>query len=439
MSLIHTGVTPKIKENAMTEPFVEATRHLYQSEAHFFEVRATTMDMLANTFMRAPGSSVGTFAVESALDELAEKLRMDPIELRVRNEPEVDPLNGKSFSQRAMVETYRLGAKKFGWSPRAGQRLGRRDGDWLVGTGMAGAYYPYNRIPGGAARVTLDRNGKLLVELASHEMGMGTATVVAMLAAERFGVRYEDVDVRYGDNQLPGALLAGGSQQTASIGASLFAAHEAMVGELVKLAPSGSPWAAMEVAELSTARGGLALSESPSTFISYGELLQRAGRSSVTAHAESAPPTESQQWSMHSYGAVFCEVRVNADTGEVRVPRITGAYDCGKILNAKTAASQLRGGIIMGLGAALMEETTLDKRSGRIINASMAEYHVPVHLDVPEIDILWTDIPDPQAPTGARGLGEISVTGIAAAVANAVYDATGKRIRHLPITLDKLI
>ena len=438
-ALIHTGVTPKIEQNAMTEPLIEATQRMYRADTMLLEVRATTMDMLANTFMRAPGSAVGTFALETALDELAEKLEMDPIALRIRNEPETDPVSGKPFSQRALIEAYRKGAERFGWTPRNGRRQGRRDGDWLVGTGMASAYYPYNRMPGGAARLTIDQHGQVLVELAGHEMGMGTTTVTAALVAERLAVAYEDVEVRYGDNRLPGSLIAGGSQQTASIGASVIAAHAAIVMELARLAPAGSPWAGQPAAALMTINAGLALVDRPTAQIGFRQLLQRAGRASVSAQAEAAAPTEARTWSMHSYGAVFCEARVNADTGELRVSRIAGVYDCGRILNAKTAASQFRGGIIMSLGMAMMEETAFDERSGRIMNPSIAEYHVPVHLDVPTIDVSWTDIPDPRSPTGARGIGEISMNGASAALANAVYDATGRRIRNLPITLDKLI
>lgn len=437
-ALIHTGVTAKIEQNAMTEPFIEATQHLYHSGATLLEVRATTMDMLANTFMRAPGSAVGTFALETALDELAEKLKMDPIDLRIRNEPDVDPMNGKRFSQRALVQAYRMGAERFRWTPRGGERMGRREGEWLVGTGMATAYYPYNRFPGGAARLTLGPD-TVVVELAGHEMGMGMTTAVAAVTAERLGVGFDSVEVRYGDNRLPGAHLAGGSQQTASINAAVLAAHGALLSALADLAPAGSPWSGKPPAALVTVRAGLALAEHPDTHIGFDQLLQRAGRPSISVEATAPQPTESEAWSMHSYGAVFCEARVNANTGELRVARVTGVYDCGKILNAKTAASQFRGGIIMSLGMAMMEETLFDERNGRIMNPSLADYHVPVHLDVPAIDIGWTDIPDPHAPVGARGIGEISMNGASAALANAVYDATGKRIRHLPITLDKLL
>lgn len=438
-ALIHTGVTPKIKQNAMTEPFIESTRRLYHSDNMLLEVRSTEMDMMANTFMRAPGSSVGSFALETALDELAEKLKLDPIALRIRNEPEQDPLNDKPFSQRAIVQAYRMGAERFGWVPRAGKRLGRREGEWLIGTGVAGGFYPHYRLPGGAARVTVDRDGKLLVEVAGHEMGMGMATTVAAVAAERFSVDFDQVEVRYGDNKLPGNHLAGGSQQTGSINGALIAAHTVLLNELQKLAPPGSPWAGQRPETLATVRGGLALAERPDERISYGQLLKRAGQPSITVTGNVATPAENDKWSIGSYSAVFCEARVNADTGEVRVSRLTGVYDCGKILNAKTAASQLRGGIIMSLGLALMEETQFDERTGRVVNASMAEYHMPVHLDVPVLDVAWTDIPDPQVPAGARGMGEVGMNGASAALANAVYDATGRRVRDLPITLDKLI
>jgi xanthine dehydrogenase YagR molybdenum-binding subunit len=438
-ALVHTGVTPKIKQNAMTEPFIEATQRLYRADATLLEVRSTDMDTLANTFMRAPGSAVGSFAVETAMDELAEKLGMDPIELRIRNEPTVDPTTGKSFSQRALLQAYSMGAERFGWTPRNGQRAGRREGDWLVGTGVATAYYPYNRFPGGAARVTLDNKGRLLVELAGHENGVGMTTTTSILAAERFGVDFDHVDVRYGDIRLPGSHPAGGSQQTASIGAAMLAAHKAMLHELAKAAPTGSPWFGKSADQLITLRGGLALAEDPKAHIGFRQLLHGAGRPSITVQADSAAATEGEAWSMHSYGAVFCEVRVNVDTGELRVSRVTGVYDCGKIINAKTAASQFRGGIIMSLGLAMMEEALIDERTGRVMNASMTDYHMPVHLDVPSIDVAWTDIPDPHSPTGARGVGEISMNGASAALANAVYDATGKRIRQLPITLDKLL
>ncbi len=438
-ALIHTGTTVKIAHNAMTEPFTEASHHMYQADSMHLEVRVGIMDMLGNTFMRAPGSAVGTFSLETALDELAEKLGMDPVELRIRNEPDNNPTTGKPFSQRALVDAYREGARRFGWRPRSGQRLGRREGEWFVGTGMASAYYPYKRFGGSAARITLTDDGKALVETAGADMGMGTSTATAAVAAERLGLPYEDVDVRHGDNKLPGSIIAAASQQTAAIGASVAAAHAALVAELAALAPEGGALRGQPAAALKTVDGSLALAADPSVRISFADLLARSGQTSISVEATAPPPTEVSEWSMHSTGAVFCEVKVNAVTGELRISRICGVYDCGRILNEKLAASQFRGGIIMSLGMAMMEYAQFDERNGRIANPSFGAYYMPSHLDVPEIDVAWTGIPDPQAPTGARGIGEISMNGPSAAVANAIYDAIGKRVRDLPITLDKLM
>ena len=224
-----------------------------------------------------------------------------------------------------------------------------------------------------------------------------------------------------------------------AIGASVIAAHRSLVKELLKLAGNDSPLAGLSPDEAGGFEGGLCALDDESRRESYTSILDRAQREEVTVEAEAPMPLELQHWSMHSHSALFCEVRVNVVTGEVRVSRFLGSFDCGRILNAKTAASQFRGGIIMGLGLALMEEALFDERSGRIMNPSLAEYHVPVHLDVPEIDVIWTDEPDPRAPMGARGVGEIGITRVGAAVANAVFNATGKRMRNLPITLDKLM
>ncbi len=294
-------------------------------------------------------------------------------------------------------------------------------------------------MPGGAARITLTKDGHARVEIAAHEMGMGTATAQTQVAAERLGLAMDQVAFGYGDSIMPGAVLAGGSQQTASIGAAVIAAHQALVTELLKLAGNDSPLAGLGPDEVDSATAAW-----PNWTSRRGTRATRRsspgrGRDEVVVEAAAPPPMETQHWSMHSYGAMFCEVRVNAVTGETRVSRFLGSFDCGRILNAKTAASQFRGGIIMGLGLALMEETQFDERKGRVMNPSLAEYHVPVHLDVPEIDVIWTDIPDPHTPMGAHGIGEIGITGTGAAVANAVFNATGKRVRDLPLTLDKLM
>ncbi len=438
-AIIHTGTVAMTRHNALPEPFILPARGAYAAGSFKLDVEVAYLDMLANTFMRAPGEAVGTFGLECAVDELAAKLGMDPVELRIRNEPEKDPTEGTPFSSRNVVEAWRTGAERFEWNKRNPAPGAVRKGEWLVGMGCATATYPYYRMPGGAARITLTKDGHARVEVAAHEMGMGTATAQTQVAAERLGLEMDQVSFGYGDSIMPGTVLAGGSQQTASIGAAVIAAHRALVTQLLKLAGNNSPLAGLSADEVGGLDGGLAKLDEPGRHESYTSILARARRNEVVVEAAAPPPMETQHWSMHSYGAMFCEARVNAVTGETRISRFLGSFDCGRILNAKTAASQFRGGIIMGLGLALMEETQFDERRGRVMNPSLAEYHVPVHLDVPEIDVIWTDIPDPHTPMGAHGIGEIGITGTGAAVANAVFNATGKRIRDLPLTLDKLM
>jgi xanthine dehydrogenase YagR molybdenum-binding subunit len=438
-ALIHTGTVAMTPHNNMPEPFILPSRSAYAARSFKLDVETVRLNMVANTFMRAPGESVGTFGLESAIDELAFQLGMDPIALRLRNEPDKDPTSGLAFSARHVAEAWRAGAERFGWDQRSAEPRARRDGDWLVGMGCATATYPYYRMPGGAARITLRQDGHATVSISAHEMGMGTSTAQTQIAAERLGLSMDQITFAYGDNILPGTVLAGGSQQTAAIGGAVIAAHRKLVAQLLKLAGNDSPLAGLEPDEIGSLDGGLCSLEDPARRESYASILGRAQVNEVTVEADGSQPLETQHWSMHSHGAMFCEVRVNAITGEIRVSRFLGYFDCGRIINAKTAASQFRGGIVMGLGLALMEETQFDERTGRIMNPSLAEYHVPVHLDVPEIDVAWTDEADPHTPMGARGVGEIGITGVGAAVANAVFNATGRRVRDLPITLDKLL
>jgi xanthine dehydrogenase YagR molybdenum-binding subunit len=437
-ALIHTGTVAMTPHNNLPEPFVLPAKSSYASRSFLLDVETVKLHMTANTFMRAPGEAVGTFGLESAIDELAHAMGMDPIELRIRNEPSKDPTTGLPFSQRGIVDAWKAGRERFGWAARAEPGM-RREGDWLVGIGCAKGTYPYYRMPGGAARIVLTDKGRARVSIAAHEMGMGTSTAQTQIVAERLGLNMEDIEFSYADSTLPGEVLAGGSQQTAAIGAAISAAHHKLVKELLGLAGNRSPLSGLLPDDVGARAAGLCALDDESRFESYAAILARARREELSVEAQAPMPFELQHWSMHSHSALFCEVRVNAVTGEIRVSRFLGSFDCGRIINAKTAASQFRGGIIMGLGLALMEETLFDERSGRVMNPSLADYHVPVHLDVPEIDVIWADEPDPHAPMGARGIGEIGITGVGAAVANAVFNATGKRIRDLPITLDKII
>jgi xanthine dehydrogenase YagR molybdenum-binding subunit len=450
-ALIHTGIAGMTSHNNCPEQFTFPARHLYASKTFLLSQKIVELDMVANSWMRAPGESVGTFALESAIDEVAHELKMDPIELRARIEPKKDPTTGKAFSERSLVEAYRRGAERFGWSKRSPIPGSQREGDWLIGYGVATATYPYYRMPGGAARIRLMSDGHAIVQMGSHEMGMGTATVQAQLAAELLGLPVDCVRFEYGDSSFPSGTVAGGSSQSASIAAAVTAARDKLIEQLLRLmdersgrsqsARSGgqSPLAGLEPKDVEPRHQGLAARNVASRFESYASILTRAGKDEIECEAPAPKPQEAQKFSMHSSGAQFCEVRVNQVTGETRVARWLGSFDTGRILNARTAASQFRGGIIMGIGLALTEDTLFDERTGRIMNPSIAEYHVPVHLDVPRIEVMWNDIADPQSPSGVRGIGEIGITGAGAAVANAVFNATGRRVRELPITLDKLL
>lgn len=438
-ALIHTGTTGVTSHNMCPEQFSFPARHLYASQACLIGQKVVELDMVANTFMRAPGESIGTFALESAMDELAVAMDLDPIALRRRIEPAQDPSTGKPFSSRNLLEAYRRGAEKFGWDRRNKTPRSRREGEWWIGHGVATATYPYIRMPGGSASIRVGQDGHAVVKMAAHEMGMGTATAQAQLCAERLALPMDKVRFAYGDTDLPAGTMAGGSSQSASITATVGAAFDELVAQLLVLAGGDSPLRGLKPADIEARDAGLGARGDASRHETYAAILRRAGHEEIVCEASSPAPAEMQKFSMHSYGAQFCEVRVNAVTGETRVTRWVGSFDTGRIVNPKTAASQFRGGIIMGIGLALTEHTLFDERSGRIMNPSLAEYHVPVHLDVPEIDVIWNDIPDPHSPMGLRGIGEIGITGVGAAVANAVYNATGVRVRDLPITLDKLL
>lgn len=379
-TLIHAGVVAMTKHNAMPEPFILPAKSAYAADNFRLDVQVADMDMLANTFMRAPGESVGTFGLECAMDELAVEVGLDPIQLRLKNEPEKDPTTGTPFSSRNITEAYRAGAERFGWEHRSATPGSRREGEWLVGMGCATGTYPYYRMPGGKARLTLALDGRVEVEIAAHEMGMGTATAHSMVVADRLGVGLECVGFGYGDSAMPGVVLAGGSQQTASIGVAVMAAEKELFKELLGLVRKGSPLEGLTPDEVEGRDGGLVATADSKRRESYASILRNAGKDEVSVEGTAPPPLEIMHWSMHSFSAIFCEVWVNAVTGEIRVKRLLGSFDVGTILNAKTAASQLRGGMIMGLGLALMEETQVDERKGRIMNPSLAEYHVPSTL-----------------------------------------------------------
>lgn len=442
-ALIHTSVARTGRIGGWQEQITAASRHLYAAPNIHLRQHLVRLDLLANTTMRAPGESIGTFALESAVDELAWELGMDPIELRMRNEPERNPVGGKRFARRLLREAYALGAEQFGWKDRDPRPGAMRDGRWLVGMGVATAYHPAVYMPV-SATVRLSADGGVVVRCALAEIGVGAATAQAQIAADELGVPLDTVRVESGDSELPLGAMAGGSMQTASAASSVLAACRKLKESALALARRApdSPLRGRRLADLEARDGGLYHGGSGE---SYAEILARAGRDHLEAAIKANPLSllktvgDMRRWVKAAYGAQFCEVRVDRDTGEVRVSRWLGVFDVGRVINAKTAASQLRGGIVMGIGLALSEETLIDPRTGRVMNAGLGEYHVPVHADIPRIDIHYLDEPDPTMPLGLVGVGEVGITGVGAAVANAVRHATGKRVLDLPITLDKLL
>jgi xanthine dehydrogenase YagR molybdenum-binding subunit len=451
-ALIHTSVSRVGRVGGVPEPVTSQSRHLYDAANILLRQNVVELDLLSNTPMRAPGESIGSFALESAVDALAGELGLDPIELRMRNEPERNPVDGKRFAHRMLREAYALGAERFGWSARTPEPGSMRDGRWLVGMGVATAYHPAWQL-GANVTVRLSADGTVLVRCGFQEMGMGGATAQAQIVADALGVPFGAVRVEYGDSTLPIAPGAGGSMQTASIAASLLAACERLKRSVLTLARrNGSPLRARRPDAVEARDGGLWEKAGPGE--TYTAILARAGRDHVEAavgadrglgavtgqvRTMSKFVLDRRRWVKAACGAQFCEVRVDPDTGEVRVSRWLGSFDVGTVINAKTAASQLRGGIVMGIGMALSEETLVDPRTGRIMNPSLAGYHVPVHADVPPIEVCYLNEPDPTMPLGLIGIGEVGITGAAAAIANAVHHATGRRVRDLPITLDKVM
>ncbi|NBE93417.1 xanthine dehydrogenase family protein molybdopterin-binding subunit [Nonomuraea sp. KC401] len=443
-ALIHTSVTMTSRIGGMPEGVVSPSRHLYDAATIHLRQRLVRLDLLANTSMRAPGDSVGSFALESAMDELACELGMDPVELRMRNEPARNPMDGKPFSHRMLREAYEVGAERFGWRERDPGAGSMRDGRWLVGMGVATAYHPSMVMPA-AVTVRMDAGGEVVVRCALQEIGVGAATVQAQIAADELGVPLEAVRVEIGDSELPEGPGAGGSAQTASGAEGVLAACRKLKESALALARRSpdSPLRGRRLDDLEARDGGLHHGGDGET---YAAILARAGRDHLEAGGRTGmlkflarTLNDRRRWVKAACGAHFCEVRVDQDTGEVRVSRWLGVFDIGRVINAKTAAAQLRGGIVMGIGMALSEASQVDPRTGRIMNPSLAEYHVPVHADVPPIDVQWLDVPDPTMPLGLLGIGEVGITGVAAAVANAVRHATGKRVADLPITLDKLL
>jgi xanthine dehydrogenase YagR molybdenum-binding subunit len=442
-ALKHSTLTHSSMVYQYTEPCGRLTRSAYSCPNVQIDHRLVQLDFTTPCPMRAPGEAPGFFALESAIDELAVKLNIDPLELRIRNYAEKDEFDQRAWSSKHLKECYDRGVAKFGWSSRNPKPGQTRDADGkLVGWGMATAIYPAAQRPA-AAKVILSNDGSIVVQCATHEVGTGTYTVMTQFAADALGVPMERVRFELGDTDFPPAPVDGGSSLTASVAPAVVAACNALRDKLISLAVDGpsAPLTGVAKTDIVVADSRVSSSKDSSKSISFPDLLSNTGNQTLEAEGSAKPGDAYQKLAFFSFGAIFVEVKVDPDFGEVRVTRVVGVYDVGKILNPLLARSQLLGGITFGIGMALMEATIPDMPTARMVNANLAEYYVPVSSDVPlDFVVEFLDIPDPNmADSGARGLGEIGIVGVPAAIANAVYHATGKRIRHLPITPDKLV
>jgi xanthine dehydrogenase YagR molybdenum-binding subunit len=439
----HSTVQPTSPtKDWFTPPGAATSAVLYACPNVETPLKLVRVNVSTPTFMRAPAQTPGTFALESAMDELAYALEIDPLELRLRNYADANPADGKPWSGKHLKECYTMGAERFGWKRRTAAPRSMQDRGLLLGWGMATATYPAHRNAASAA-VELRADGTALVSVATHELGTGSYTVFTQVAADALGLPLQRVTFQLGDTDFPYARASGGSTTAASVSEAVVAAAAAAKAKLVALAISapGSPLAGLSPAEVVTGDGRMVASWAPSRSVRYAEVLRRAGDGSIKVTASASPDEATEKaFAFQSFGAHFCEVQIDPALPRVQVTRVVSVMDVGRILNLKTARSQVLGGVTMGIGMALMEETAYDPRTGRPVTDNLADYRVPVNADIEAIEVHFIDQVDPHInAVGCRGLGEIGITGVAAAVANAVYHATGRRVRRLPITPDKLL
>jgi len=427
------------------DEFVESAglpaRMLYNCPNNATSHRLVKSDIGTPSFMRAPGEAPGTNTLEIAIDEIAYALKIDPLEFRLKNYAEQDPEKNRPWSSKSLRECYRVGAERFGWSKRTHEPRSMRDKHSLIGWGVASSVYPTRRSEATAV-ARLHKDGSLLVEAGTQDLGTGTYTIMTQIAADAIGAPFDRVTFRLGDTAYPETPVSGGSQTAASTGSAVHLAGKALREKLIQAAVTSpaSPLTGASAQDVEIADGKLFVRSAPSRSMTFAELMRLQREEMLEGHGDAQPGEERDKYSMYAFGAQFAEVRIDEDLGQIRVSRMTGVFGAGKILNPKTARSQFIGGMVWGISFALHEHTMMDERLGRFVNNNLAEYHVPVNADVPAIDALWVDEVDEHVnPIGVKGIGEIGITGAAAAVANAVYHATGKRIRDYPITLDKLL
>ena len=440
-ALVHEAYHESSRYQPFEDGIIELPRVVYRAPHVRSRLRLVPLDVPAATFMRGPGAVTATFALESMMDELAHELRLDPIELRLRNEPEFDQVTGLPFTTPGLARCYELGAREFGWSRRNPTPRTGREGELLIGLGMAAAVHHNNRTAA-SALATVNADGTAVVSSATGDMGPGTYTAMTQLAADALGLPVGRVTFRLGDSTLPSAPMHSGSKTLASVGSAVFTACTSLRDSVVRTAvvDPASPLHGARPDEVSVRDGLLSVTGAATRAETYRQILDRRGRASMASQGSWAPDDVDKRASSYAHGAVFAEVSVDERLGLVRVRRIFAAYDTGRVVNPKLAHSQALSGMVAGIGMALLENTVTDHRDGRVVNANLADYLVPVNADVPDLDAAFVGDPDPVAsPIAVKGLGELVIVGVPAAIANAVFNATGRRIRDLPITLDRLL
>jgi xanthine dehydrogenase YagR molybdenum-binding subunit len=442
-ALDHRTKTASSTFDDFFEPASDASHTLYASPAIATSHEAVRLDTGTPLFMRAPGEATGSIALESAIDEMAHACGMDPLDFRLKNYAEVEPISGKPFSSKALRECYRQGAARFGWKRRTLAPRQMRDHDGLlVGWGVGTATFPALMFEGHATAV-LRQDGSGVMETGAHEMGQGARTALAQIAADSLGLGIDQIDFRSGSSDLPDAGIAGGSAHTATAGVAIHNAGADVIAKLADLATNDkrSPLFGAGNAGVIARMGRLFRRDDESRSESYADILGRAGRAAIEGKGASVSTMGApSRYAMHAHGAVFAEVKVDPDLGQIRATRLVGAFAAGRIINPRLARSQLNGGMIWGVSFALHEQAVMDPRSGRPMNPNLAEYHVPVNADVPSLEAILVEEYDPHVNAlGIKGVGEVGITGTAGAVANAVWHATGIRARKFPITLDRLL
>ena len=411
---------------------------LYKSAHAKYTHKLARLDLATPSDMRAPSAAPGVYALESAMDELAAALKLDPLEFRLRCYSERDQHSDRQYSSKSLRECYRQGAEAFGWDKRTPEPRSMRDGTELVGWGMATGIWEALQVPI-AVRIVLTANGHAEVSCATSDIGTGTYTIMAQVAADMLGLPLENVTIKLGDSTLPQSPVEGGSWIAASVSNGIVTTAGAICTELLRLAKQmpNSPLANASSDELTLVDGHLVSKRDGARAVSIADAMRHSDVERIEQE-KTTNPAEDTARAHNTHSAIFAEVKVDEQLGVIRVTRVVSAVAAGRILNTKTATSQILGGVVWGIGMALHEETLIDHRFGRIINANIAEYHVPVNADVHDIKVIFVDERDDSNPLGIKGLGEIGIVGVAAAIANAVYHATGTRVRDLPITLDKL-